>query len=288
MPASGAMAARRQTARHRTTSCSSTAVRPSACPTSGANCAWAVTTPPTFWSWTVFDPFGTNGVGSATNLALGSAICSRLLAGTTYGTLVRANNMVAVHPAGRRVRSRPVWSGPGGCGRRRSRQQVLGWPHRLRRRSVRRRRCLWRDRCSIRLHIDLDQLEHRWFVELRFHEAVGLLQLDRGSTARRLNTERRGRDNWYVGVSAPFGQWNFKASYGGTNGSGSAVGNADATQWAIGADYNLSKRTALYATWSSINNDDRCASSPCRPRRRYLEPSATNSNGIQLGVRHSF
>ena len=64
-----------------------------------------------------------------------------------------------------------------------------------------------------------------------------------------------GRDNWFVGARAPFGQWNFKASYGGTNGK-DLLDNVDATQWALGVDYNLSKRTALYATWSSINNDN--------------------------------
>ncbi len=53
----------------------------------------------TFWSWTVFDPFGTNGVGAATNLALGRP--PGALAGSTYGTLVRANNMVQyILPAG--------------------------------------------------------------------------------------------------------------------------------------------------------------------------------------------
>ena len=54
----------------------------------------------TFWNWTVFDPFGTNGVGAATNLALARNL-QVALAGTTYGTLVRANNMVAyILPAG--------------------------------------------------------------------------------------------------------------------------------------------------------------------------------------------
>ena len=48
----------------------------------------------------MFDPFGTVGVGAATNLALGSDL-QAALAGTTYGTLVRANNMVAyILPAG--------------------------------------------------------------------------------------------------------------------------------------------------------------------------------------------
>ena len=90
-----------------------------------------------------------------------------------------------------------------------------------------------------------------------------------------------GRDNWYVGVSAPFGQWNFKASYGGTNGK-DLLDNVDATQWAIGADYNLSKRTALYATWSSINNDNGAGSrvstqAAIRWRRATTRPASRSA-----------
>ena len=142
----------------------------------------------TFWSWTVFDPFGTNGVGSATNLALGQDL-STALAGTTYGTLVRANNMVQyILPAG-------VF-GPGLYGQLQmaagegAPATVLGWPYRLRRRAVRHRRRLRLDRLpGPRVQRRPDQLEHRWFVELRFHEAVGLLQLD------------RSRRQWQQGVA---------------------------------------------------------------------------------------
>jgi predicted porin len=93
-----------------------------------------------------------------------------------------------------------------------------------------------------------------------------------------------GRDNWFVGVSAPFGQWNFKASYGGTNGK-DRLDNVDATQWALGVDYNLSKRTALYATWSSINNDN--AAFSVAPGWGTLT-SGNNSTGGSIGVRHTF
>jgi len=44
---------------------------------------------PTFWNWTVFDPFGTVGVGAATNLGLEIA---GITPGGSYGTLVRADN----------------------------------------------------------------------------------------------------------------------------------------------------------------------------------------------------
>jgi len=47
---------------------------------------------PQFWNWTVFDPFGTNGVGAATNLAIQAGLAQG--SGGSYGTLVRANNSV--------------------------------------------------------------------------------------------------------------------------------------------------------------------------------------------------
>ena len=99
---------------------------------------------PTFWSWTVFDPFGTNGVGSATNLALSSSLRESVLGRLDLRHTGPRQQHGAVLPAGRRVRPRPVWPDFGGCGRKRSGQQVLGWSHRLCGRSVRRGRCLWR------------------------------------------------------------------------------------------------------------------------------------------------
>jgi predicted porin len=96
-----------------------------------------------------------------------------------------------------------------------------------------------------------------------------------------------GRENWFVGVSAPFGQWNFKASYGGTNGQ-DLLSNVDATQWAIGADYNLSKRTALYGTWSSISNDGGARFLVSPQANSIPAGQSWNNNGFQIGVRHTF
>ena len=63
----------------------------------------------TFWSWTVFDPFGTNGVGAATNLALGGDLSGR--PGRYHLRHAGARQQHgAVHPAGWRVRSWPVRS----------------------------------------------------------------------------------------------------------------------------------------------------------------------------------
>jgi predicted porin len=235
----------------------------------------------TFWSWTVFDPFGTNGVGSATNLALAGDL-QGALAGTTYGTLVRANNMVQyILPNG-------VF-GPGLYGQLQiaagenspgnkyygGRIGYAAGPFDVAA-AYGKTDCL-----DLACNIDLDNWNVGGSWNFGFAKFSGFYsQIEaqgNGNTAK--------RENWYVGVTAPFGQWNFKASYGGTNGK-DLLNNSDATQWALGADYNLSKRTALYATWSSINNDNTAAFS-VYPGFGALS-AGNNSTGGQIGVRHSF
>ena len=57
-------------------------------------------------------------------------------------------------------------------------------------------------------------------------------------------------------------------------------------QFAIGADYSLSKRTALYGTYSAIDNE---ATSDFKVlgASSALSPG-NNSQGVQFGVRHTF
>ena len=235
----------------------------------------------TFWSWTVFDPFGTNGVGAATNLALGSDLQSAL-AGSTYGTLVRANNMVQyILPAGvfgpglygqlqiaagEGAQGNKYWGGR--IGYAAGPFDVAG--------AYGQTDCL-----DLACNIDLDNWNIGGSWNFGFMKLSGFFS----SISASGNNNDAGRDNWYVGVTAPFGQWNFKASYGGTNGK-DLLDNVDGTQWAIGADYNLSKRTALYATWSSINNDNGARFS-VSSQASTLEQGA-NSTGGQIGIRHTF
>jgi len=236
---------------------------------------------PTFWSWTVFDPFGTNGVGAATNLALGSDL-QTALAGTTYGTLVRANNMVQyILPNGTfgpgLYGQLSVAAGEGAAGNK-----------------------YWGGRLGYAAgpfdvaaaYGETDDLNTAGTVDLTawnlggswnfgFMKASGFFSV---IEAEGLGQKAK-RENWYVGLSAPFGQWNGKFSYGGTNGK-DLLNNLDATQWAIGVDYNLSKRTALYATWSSISNDNGARFSVSSQASTLQQGS--NSTGGQVGVRHSF
>jgi predicted porin len=237
----------------------------------------------TFWNWTVFDPFGTNGVGAATNLALGGDLQSAL-AGTTYGTLVRANNMVAYYlPAGAfgpgLYGQLQVAAGEGAAGNKYYGGR-LGWaggPFDVAG-SYGITDCL-----DAACDIDLTAWNVAGSWNFGFMKLSGFF----GEMEAEGNGNKARRMNWYVGAVAPIGQWNLKASYGGTNGK-DLLDDDDATQWAIGVDYNLSKRTALYATWSSINNDGNSRFVTSTQSRIPAPGDSFNSNGAQLGIRHSF
>ena len=57
-----------------------------------------------------------------------------------------------------------------------------------------------------------------------------------------------------VGASYTMGPIALKAQYGKANDK--TASNQDATQWTVGADYNLSKRTTAYALYSNANLDN--------------------------------
>lgn len=89
--------------------------------------------------------------------------------------------------------------------------------------------------------------------------------------------------NWLIGVSAPIGaKVVLKASYNNLKDKVNA--DSDAKQFAIGADYLLSKRTKLYTAYSKISNDNGAA---------YVVSHASGGSGnneaqFNLGINHSF
>ena len=101
--------------------------------------------------------------------------------------------------------------------------------------------------------------------------------------------------NYFLGVTVPVGKIDIKGSilYSDADNWG------DATQYAIGANYNLSKRTDVYTAYSYIDADDTRAGAVALSGVGGLAPvtggvgDANNSGrgmaqGIQLGLRHKF
>jgi len=100
-------------------------------------------------------------------------------------------------------------------------------------------------------------------------------------------------NNYMLGATAPFGKFVGKASYIYSDGNRSAGG--DAQQFALGLDYNLSKRTALYSAYSFIDNQDQrfgatgdASNSGAFSSGNGYAYGGVFQQGVQVGVRHSF
>ncbi len=89
-----------------------------------------------------------------------------------------------------------------------------------------------------------------------------------------------------IGAVVPFGASTLKASYNKVSGESDARG---AKMFSFGYQYDLSKRTALYATYSSLNNDGSTTTgaSFVVGAGAAMTRGATSS-GYNAGVRHSF
>jgi len=91
------------------------------------------------------------------------------------------------------------------------------------------------------------------------------------------------RRNWAVSAVVPYGKWAFKALYGQVD---NKIGvKTDAKKYGLALDYDLSKRTKLYADWGKVDNDANAA---------FGINASPNSNayygnkGIDFGIAHNF
>lgn len=249
---------------------------------------------PTFWNWTVFDPFGTNGVGSSTNIALEVTT----VPGGNYGTLVRADNTVGYFlPAmGGLYGQAMVSLGEGQFGNK-IYSGRLGWaagPFNV-------AGSYGLTEASGTQDLTNWNIGGSWdFGFMKISGFYGNIELDSGAFSMPLD-----QTNWFVGATVPFGAFTFKGTYGAADrdsnaglcyatspnivapGAGiTSRTNCDASQWAIGATYDLSKRTTLYATYSSIDNNGTVFRT--FGSTNALGNTTDTNTGYQFGVRHSF
>ena len=94
--------------------------------------------------------------------------------------------------------------------------------------------------------------------------------------------------NVLVGVTVPMGQGEIRAAYSRYDTKGAGVETVDWTKLAVGYGYNLSKRTQLYGTLAKVSNK---AGAAVTVSNNGLAGSASlggSSSGYEFGVRHSF
>ena len=240
---------------------------------------------PTFFNKTVFDPFGTNGLGSELNLE------SSLGSGAT--TLVRASNSIGYFlPAMGGVYGQVmVAAGEAVTGNKYIGFRVgyAGGPVNV---AVAVAKTFKNDNApsGAPMFSDFKDVNVGASYNLGFMTLMGQygkVDYDPGTVAN----DKRVQKKLLLGLTVPFGASTLKFSYVKASGAqGSSATDFDATQIAFGYQYDLSKRTAIYATVSSLNNDGTAAAGArfTVGQGPAMTVGGATSRGYNLGLRHSF
>ncbi|RGE43765.1 porin [Comamonas testosteroni] len=93
-----------------------------------------------------------------------------------------------------------------------------------------------------------------------------------------LATGAGSRNNFRLSAMYTMGASEFHANVGRA-GKWSHIADSAATQWTLGYNYNLSKRTKVYGYYTRVNNGDALA---------YKGPAGESFSSFALGVRHNF
>jgi predicted porin len=227
---------------------------------------------PTFWNHTVYDPFGTNGVGSSLNTftAIGSG----------SGTNVRADNALSYFT--------PNVAGFQGQIQYAFREATTNVANRYG--GVRVTYTAGPLSAAVATASEggasaLNRFKRTNFgASYDFGVVKPMVQYTIGKWEDNAGVDREVK-HFLIGATAPLGPGLIKASYVRSN-YDNFQGNADASQFAVGYEYGLSKRTAVYANYSRISNDT--GSTFGLAPNAGAVPSGGSSRGVEVGVRHSF
>lgn len=228
---------------------------------------------PSFWNTTVFDPFGTNGVGSSLNVS------NNVGAIPTY---VRSNNSVGYHlPGGLGgVYGEAMFAlGEGAAGKYTGGRVGFG-----------------AGPVNVALGIGNTELDAAGILKSNVVNLAGSYKIGPATLMAQWNNEKRDTSptaeaketRILLGANVVMGQGEIRASWNRfDNKTAGTAGNADATQLAVGYIYNLSPRTALYATYASISNDTPAQFQVSGSSAALPRPGG-KSTGLEGGLRHSF
>lgn len=216
---------------------------------------------PQFWNQTIYDPFGTNGVGT-----------TRALSGAAGVVAVRASNSLGyLSPS---FGGLTVWG-----------QVYMG-------ENASNAASQNGDGAAIRVSYDKGPFSIAGAysktttgsgTDIQSSNVgasynLGVAQLI-GMYTRDTNTVAPDVTGYTLGALVPMGKGTIRLAF-----SNNDNGTAKTDQFAIGYVYDLSKRTALYGTFATVNNSGGAAAA--------LNGAVTtvngSSNGFDLGIRHAF
>jgi len=101
------------------------------------------------------------------------------------------------------------------------------------------------------------------------------------------DTLAKDRKSYLLNGSYAMGPIVLKAAYGKVSDALFSAANDDQDMWAIGADYNLSKRTSVYFVYAS-GDSDITSGATVLPGATVSATNSGGNSGWNLGVKHSF
>jgi predicted porin len=218
---------------------------------------------PQFWSFTVYDPFGTNGVG--TTQALNSS------AGGF--TIVRASNSIgwkspnwggfgiwAQTYLGENASSAASQAGDGAA----IRLSYANGPFSV---------ALATSKTTTGATTDVTSTNVALSYDLRVVQLMGFYNTDS-------NTGLADVKGWTLGALIPAGPGTVRVAL---SNSDNGIG-AKTDKFAVGYVYDMSKRTSLYGTFASLSNSGAAA----QALNGAATPAGGSSTGVDLGIKHTF
>ena len=233
---------------------------------------------PTFWNNTLFDPFGTNGLGDSSHVLQ-----------LTTPTFVRADNAVQYFLPSNiggfygQVMAAAGEGGPstatgGNINPSRYLSGRIGYaagPFDIAFAADQQRNVTGPSQKAYNIAGSYD------FSVVKI---MGFYQRDE------LDDFRENRFN--VGAVVPLGQFEIHAAYSRSKLDGGFIDNNVVDQWALGGVYNLSKRTAFYGTVARLSNDNQSnralTSTGNGTSGAALPTLGGKSSGGEFGIRHFF
>lgn len=219
-----------------------------------------------FWNTTIFDPFGTNGVGAFTNVSINA------LGTNGGGTYVRSNNTVGYFLPGNLggLYGQAQISAPENVSGTKQTSVRLGWAGgpvnvAFSTQTTKAAPTDWKH----------SNIAGSW----NFGFATLMAQWDKQDAGA---LEQK---TWLLGAVVPLGQGELHAAFTKADAAGGTTAANDADQAAVGYVYNLSKRTAMYGTYSRIKNK---GAANFTVGAGNGSAAGRNSTGYEVGLRHSF
>jgi predicted porin len=220
---------------------------------------------PQFWNLTIFDPYGTNGIGTTQTLNSSITGVTAVRASNTIGYFLPGNlggfyGQVQYY-MGENNSGTPTKDDGNGYGVR------IGWAN---------------GPLNVAAAVSRTTYAagdvHQNNIGAQYNFGMATLM---GHYSRDKNGSITGK-GWLIGGLIPVGPGDVRLAY--SRYETDAVGSPESKKWALGYVYNMSKRTALYATYAHVSNSGTAA----QALGGAVTTAGGSSSGYDLGIRHSF